>query len=134
MTPEDIDRVAAIADPVIRNLRITQAYHELSATMAARLGPVANWCTYATWASKQAGRTIRKEDLRLALETALASSSDAATAADDVATEVRRLGARIPPGSRFESVWAVVDPARGAGASERCRCPGQSPGVRRDRS
>jgi len=63
MTPDDVDRIAAVADPVIRNLRITQAYHELSAAMAARLGPLANWCTYATWASKQAGRTIRKEDL-----------------------------------------------------------------------
>ncbi len=27
------------------------------------LGPTANWSTFATWASKQAGQTIRKEDL-----------------------------------------------------------------------
>ena len=85
MTPDEVDRVAAIADPVIRNLRITQAYHELSATTAARLGPVANWCTYATWASKQAGRTIREEDLGRALEAALGSSPAAAAAAHDVA-------------------------------------------------
>src|SRR5207237_8919662 len=26
-------------------------------------GQGANWCTYATWASRQAGRTIRGEDL-----------------------------------------------------------------------
>src|SRR5687768_14211105 len=31
--------------------------------MAARIGEGANWCTYATWASRQAGRTIRGEDL-----------------------------------------------------------------------
>ncbi|HYI96857.1 MAG TPA: hypothetical protein VEX68_25165, partial [Bryobacteraceae bacterium] len=30
---------------------------------AARSGPGANWCTYATWASRQAGCTIRGEDL-----------------------------------------------------------------------
>lgn len=111
MTPEDIDRVAAIADPVIRNLRITQAYHELSATAAARLGPAANWCTYATWASKQAGRTIRKEDLRLAFEAALGSSPAAEAAARDVTLEVGRLGADATPGALLASVWAVVDPA-----------------------
>jgi hypothetical protein len=115
MTPDDIDRVAAIADPVIRNLRITQAYHELSAAAAARLGPVAgspaNWCTYATWASKQAGRTIRREDLGRALEAALGSSSAAAAAARDVSTEVRRLGANVAPGAPLASAWAVVDPA-----------------------
>ena len=79
LTPEDIDRVAAIADPIIRNLRITQAYHELSAAAAVHIGPVANWCTYATWASKQAGRTIRKEDLQRAAEAAFRSSPAART-------------------------------------------------------
>lgn len=111
MTPDDIDRVAAIADPVIRNLRITQAYHELSATTAARLGAGANWCTYATWASKQAGRTIRKEDLRLALEASHGSSSPAASAALDVATEVRRLGGDLALGGPLDAAWAAVDPA-----------------------
>jgi hypothetical protein len=111
MTPDDIDRVAAIADPVLRNLRITQAYHELSAVTAARLGPVANWCTYATWASKQAGRTIRKEDLRLALEAAFGSSSASEAAARDVTTEVHRLGSNVPLGVALRSAWAAIDPA-----------------------
>jgi hypothetical protein len=31
--------------------------------MTKRLGPCANWCTFATWASRQAGQTIRGEDL-----------------------------------------------------------------------
>lgn len=47
-----------------RNLQITQAYSELSNAMASRTGATANWCTFATWASKQAGVTIRGEDLR----------------------------------------------------------------------
>jgi hypothetical protein len=95
-TPEDIDRIAAVSDPVIRNLQITQAYCDLSAVTAARLGPVANWCTYATWASKQAGRTIREEDIWRALQAALGASAGARQAASDVATEARGFGAVVP--------------------------------------
>ena len=67
-TLADVERIAAIPDPVLRNLAITACYHEVSTAMCARLGPVANWCTFATWASRQAGITIRGEDLRAALE------------------------------------------------------------------
>src|SRR6185503_1184803 len=95
MTPEDIDRVIGMPDLVIRNLQITQAYHDLSAAAAARLGPVANWCTYAAWASKQAGRTIRKEDLQRALEAAFRISPAATDAASEVTTEASRFGADI---------------------------------------
>src|SRR6185503_14607571 len=52
----------AISDSVLRNLRITQCYHELSLAVAERVAPGANWCTFATWASRQAGQTIRRED------------------------------------------------------------------------
>ena len=60
---EDVDRIAAMANPVIRNLEITECYAELSAAMRARSGGAADWCSFATWASRQAGRTIRGEDL-----------------------------------------------------------------------
>jgi hypothetical protein len=110
LIPEDIDRVAAIADPVIRNLRITQAYHQLSAAAAGRLGPVANWCSYATWASKQAGRTIRGEDLRRSLEEAF-RSPEAATIASEAAAEVRASGGTALLEASLASVWEVVDPA-----------------------
>lgn len=110
MTPEDIDGIAAIADPVIRNLRITQAYHELSAAVAEQLGPVANWCTFATWASKQAGRTIRGEDLQRALEDALKARSAAADSVGVAAAEARRFGSRVDPADTAESVWAILDP------------------------
>ena len=60
---QDIDTIAVVDDPVLRNLGITQAYHELSAAVAAWIGGGANWCTFATWASRQAGQTIRGEDL-----------------------------------------------------------------------
>jgi hypothetical protein len=111
LTPEDIDRIAAIADPVIRNLQITRAYHELSTAAATRLGQVANWCTFATWASKQAGRTIRKEDLQRSLEAAFRSSPTAASAASEVTTQALRFGANIPVSVSLASVWSVVTPA-----------------------
>jgi hypothetical protein len=83
-SPEHVRRIAAIDDPVIRNLQITQCYHELSGAMAAYTGPVANWCTFATWASKQAGQTIRKEDLARLLERRLKQSTGARQAAEQM--------------------------------------------------
>lgn len=61
-TLADVERIVALADPAVRNLQITQCYCELSRALAARTGGgPANWCRVATWASKQAGQTIRKE-------------------------------------------------------------------------
>jgi hypothetical protein len=68
---EDVRRIVAVSSPVIRNLEITNCYAQLSAAMAQRTGPCANWCTFATWASRQAGRTIRGEDLIETLQTRL---------------------------------------------------------------
>ena len=62
-TVEDVRRIAAVESPIVRNLEITHCYARLSTAFAARGGGGANWCTYATWASRQAGRTIRGEDL-----------------------------------------------------------------------
>ena len=51
-------------DPVRRNLLITQSYHDLSSALAAQLGREnANWCTFATWASRTAGTFIRDEEI-----------------------------------------------------------------------
>jgi hypothetical protein len=64
--PPDVaqaQRLAAIENPVIRNLEITACYAQLSAAVATRAPACSNWCTYATWASRQAGATIRGEDL-----------------------------------------------------------------------
>ncbi|HYP09465.1 MAG TPA: hypothetical protein VER03_24790 [Bryobacteraceae bacterium] len=60
---EEVRSICTIENPLIRNLRITECYHRLSATFAQRVGPGANWCAFATWASRQAGCTIRGEDL-----------------------------------------------------------------------
>ena len=70
-TVADVDRIAAATDPVARNHDITHCYYMLSAALCERLGAAANWCTFATWASRQAGSTIRGEDLERSLEQRL---------------------------------------------------------------
>jgi hypothetical protein len=71
ITQDEVRRIGAIESPALRNLEITYAYSRLSAATAERTGPGANWCTFATWASRQAGRTIRGEDLEEQLRTRL---------------------------------------------------------------
>jgi len=39
---DEVDRIAALRDPVIRNLQITQCYQELSIGMTQRTGLRAN--------------------------------------------------------------------------------------------
>lgn len=64
VTPEVCQRVVDTAGLVLRNLKITQTYHQLSLEMATVLGHQnANWCTFATHASKTAGYSIRHEEL-----------------------------------------------------------------------
>jgi hypothetical protein len=56
--------IAGLSDPVVRNLCITQRYHELAVGLRdAGLGRDATWCAFAVWASKTAGATIRGEVL-----------------------------------------------------------------------
>lgn len=85
-----LQRIASLEDRILRNLLITQSYHELALAVRAHTGAGANWCAFATWASRQAGRTIRGEDLREALRARLRVSAD-----------VRAVATVLPwPGSR----------------------------------
>jgi hypothetical protein len=60
----EIERVSNIQTPVIRNLWITQHYHSLMGVLAEVLGADnSNWSTFATWASKTAGQSIRGEEI-----------------------------------------------------------------------
>lgn len=111
----EIDHIAAIKDPILRNLRITLCYHELSGALGAGLGPGANWCTFATWASKQAGQTIRIEDLLRAFERLLVRSPDARAALDRLVP----LLARIRWGDVARLRAAVVQRLRPLGAFHR---------------
>jgi hypothetical protein len=61
-SPEEVRRITAVEAPALRNLQITECYWRLAAAMGERAPGGANWCTFATWASRQAGRTIRGED------------------------------------------------------------------------
>jgi hypothetical protein len=73
---QEVRRIVAIADPAIRNLEITHSYSLLAAAVAERGAAGANWCTFATWASRQAGRTIRGEDLLDRLERELGRDAE----------------------------------------------------------
>ena len=110
-TVAQVERIAAQGDPVIRNLQITQCYHELSHALAARVsGRPANWCTFATWASKQAGQTIRQEDLARAFERLFARSPEATAVADTAAASVANLGAEPAPGRVRDALWQARAP------------------------
>ncbi|MFC3895296.1 hypothetical protein ACFOWZ_27775 [Lentzea rhizosphaerae] len=100
----DVDRIAAHPDPVVRNLQITHCYHQLSLALAARTGGSANWCTFAVWASKQIGQTIRQEDLARTAERLLTSSPEAAAGIDLVARSLRRA----VPQQDLERVHEIV--------------------------
>jgi hypothetical protein len=110
-TVAEVERIAALPDPVIRNLQITQCYQELSVAMAQRLGRRANWCTFATWASKQAGQTIRKEDLARTLSSTRANSLAATSITEDVVVSAQHLGSNHTAAEIRESVWDMVNPA-----------------------
>src|SRR5262249_322956 len=94
-TVADVDRIARGADPVLRNLQITQCYCEISQSATQWTGFSANWCTFATWASKQAGQTIRMEDLIRAFEERFYLSTEISTILEEIAGLLRRAGARL---------------------------------------
>lgn len=72
VTAAQVSAIARWPDPVLRNLRITQSYHDLSVAIAERLGQRdVCWSIFAVWASKTAGRFIRGEWLRQELRALL---------------------------------------------------------------
>jgi hypothetical protein len=73
---DEVQRIAALDDPVVRNLQITECYSRLAAAMVERSYACSNWCTFATWASRQAGRTIRGEDLLERLQRELGRDAE----------------------------------------------------------
>src|ERR1044071_2148325 len=105
-TTADLRRIAAIPNPGI--LETTESSARLAAGVAARSGgPGANWCTYATWASRQAGETIRGEDL---LDGAQRRLSEGRWLLHPVRTLWRRLLRRglLHPGTRLGRLTAEL--------------------------
>lgn len=91
---QEIDGIIALAaQPVIRNLKITQCYHDLSAAVASVVGAEnLNWCSFASWASKTAGRFVRGEPLAI-FRDALQSERLLAGKIDRINTLLRHFGA-----------------------------------------
>ena len=64
----DVAVIVAMPDPIVRNLWITQAYHDLGVRMGAHLTGKestgeGSWASYGTWASRTAGSTMRYQIL-----------------------------------------------------------------------
>ncbi|WP_429886348.1 hypothetical protein [Geoalkalibacter halelectricus] len=109
-TLAEVEGIAALNNPIIRNLQITQCYFELSAVHAARLPEDANWCTFATWASRQAGQSIRMEDVEDSLERLMRSEALAARAARHLAGVAQSFGAIFSRDEVLRILWELADP------------------------
>jgi hypothetical protein len=110
-TVADVERIAALTDPVLRNLQITQCYCELSRAFAARTpGDPANWCTFATWASKQAGQTIREEDLARIFERLFAQSPEVTSVGNAAIASIAELSAKHGPEPIKDAIWEALKP------------------------
>jgi hypothetical protein len=107
---DEVDRIARLRDPIIRNLQITQCYYEISQSVAPLAGPSANWCTFATWASKQAGQTIRTEDLVHAFEERFYVSTEATALLQNIVTRVGRWGAELETQNLKTAVLRALNP------------------------
>jgi hypothetical protein len=107
---EDVERIASVTDPVVRNLQITQSYHEIACALRPLTGAVANWCAFATWASKQAGQTIRGEDLVRHFQDQFRSSPEIVAAIGVIVKAVGDLGFRWEIPALAERILVVLHP------------------------
>jgi len=104
---EEVEQIAGLPDPVIRNLRITECYSRLAAAVPA---DGANWCTFATWASRQAGRTIRGEDMLQALKLELGRDAELLHPLDTFWRAVVRRGLFNRESALGRCVWSLHTP------------------------
>ncbi len=63
LTEESVRSIVAIADVAVRNLWITQSYANLGERLSCVLNADHTWCTFAVWASRTAGVSIREDEL-----------------------------------------------------------------------
>jgi hypothetical protein len=110
LSRQEIESIIGLDDdPVIRNLKITQCYHDLSLAVASVIGEIdVNWCTFATWASKTAGRFIRGELVAI-FRDALQSDRRLAEKLDRINALLRRVDATAGFG-RLAIVQALAAP------------------------
>ncbi len=110
-TVDEVDQIARLDDPILRNLQITQCYYEISRSTALLTTFSANWCTFATWASKQAGQTIRKEDLVRAFEERFYLSAEIAATMEDIVRLLRNMDIRPETRKPEEAFLRALNPA-----------------------
>jgi len=106
----EVDRIAALADPASRNLQITECYGELSGAVGERVPSGANWCTFATWASKQAGQTIRQEDLVRTFERLILAPAPLSASLETNGRRLLRSGWLEPHSGLGRLVRHICDP------------------------
>jgi hypothetical protein len=106
---EEVGQIAGLPDPVIRNLQITECYSRLAAAVSERSAG-ANWCTFATWASRQAGRTIRGEDMLGALKLELGRDAELLHPIDSFWRAVVRRGLFNRDSAFGRCVWSLHTP------------------------
>ncbi|HEX2230136.1 MAG TPA: hypothetical protein VHM64_23620 [Candidatus Binatia bacterium] len=109
-TVDDIDRITGIDNAVIRNLQITQCYFEISQSIAAVIGLSANWCTFATWASKQAGQTIRQEDLIRAFEERFHRSAEISAILEKIVSKLASIGPLLEAHDPRKAIFRALNP------------------------
>lgn len=65
VSPERVREIASEPNPVVRNLQITNYYHDVAVALRDMIGQEGgnNWPAWACWASKHVGEHIRREDL-----------------------------------------------------------------------
>jgi len=92
-TAADVKAISAMKDPVARNYAITQGYADLSTAMGKLVGDEnASWATFGTWASKQAGVSIRGEDMPKQLTDLLKGAGGIGGPLGKVDDFLRKLG------------------------------------------
>lgn len=70
-----------------------------------------DWCTFATWASRQAGQTIRQEDLLRAFEERFFLSPEISATLEEFNTKLTQLGARLQAGFSAQEIFQALNPA-----------------------
>jgi hypothetical protein len=80
------------AQPVLRNLLISQGYHELSDAFASTFGREnITWFTFAAWSSKVVGQFLQNDELPDALRAWIEGSGTAATRLAHLNTELTSM-------------------------------------------
>jgi hypothetical protein len=106
ITPQRVEEIIGLAPrPALRNLLITDAYHRLALSLGELFGGEdLCWPVFATWASKQAGVFIRKDEVPKVLRSTLTQPGEAPKG-------LRRLASRLPQGDvlLLETGQAIVD-------------------------